>query len=268
MADPIPFGVYARLAGAQIRSQLEYRASFALLVLTSCLASGLDFVGILVLFGHVDALAGWSVSEVAFLYGTGSLSFQLADFAVGHADRLFTRVRTGDLDRLLARPLGLLGQLLAEDFALRRVGKLLQAAAVFSFALATVEVDWTIGRVVWLPVTVCAGAAIFGSMFVAGGAMAFWTTEGGEVAHAFTYGGNHMIAHPLGIYGKWLRRMATVVPLAFVNYLPATFLLGRSELLGFPAFAPFMSPLVAAVAVLGTRALWRAGLGHYRSTGS
>ena len=55
-------------------------------------------------------------------------------------------IRQGDLDVLLIRPLGSLFQIIASDFAMRRLGKALQGAVVLTVALAYVEVDWTFGR--------------------------------------------------------------------------------------------------------------------------
>ncbi|NUR28222.1 MAG: transporter, partial [Catenulispora sp.] len=71
------------------------------------------------------------------------------------------------------------------------------------------------------------------------------------------------------IFGKEIVRAVTfVVPLAFVNYYPALFVLGKPAPLGLPSWIGLLSPLVAAVMV-GLAALgWRAGLRRYRSTGS
>jgi ABC-2 type transport system permease protein len=260
--------VYGRLALARVRGELQYRGSFALFTASQFLASALDFVALLAVFGHIDALAGWSVAEVAFLYGSASLSFHLCDLVFGQVEHLSERIRTGTFDRLLTRPLGVLGQLLAEEFALRRVGKVAQAAVVFAVAVAWVEVDWDAGRLLWLPLMLVAGSAIFAAVWVALGTVAFWTTEGGGMTNAFTYGGHYLAQHPLGIYGRWLRRLALVVPVAFVNYYPALYVLGRSDTLGLPPAARFASPAVAAAAGLLATRLWRTGVRHYRSTGS
>jgi ABC-2 type transport system permease protein len=53
-----------------------------------------------------------------------------------------------------------------------------------------------------------------------------------------------------------------------VAYQPALALLGRADPLGLPAWAGFVSPLVALVAAGAAAVGWRAGIRHYRSTGS
>jgi ABC-2 type transport system permease protein len=59
-----------------------------------------------------------------------------------------------------------------------------------------------------------------------------------------------------------------VVPLAFVSWLPALYVLGRPAPAGVPEWAVFVSPLVAAVSCGVAGLAWRAGIRSYRSTGS
>jgi len=73
----------------------------------------------------------------------------------------------------------------------------------------------------------------------------------------------------MNIYADWLRRFFTfVVPLAFVTYLPALYILDRPDPLGLPRALQFCSLLVAAVFFLAARAAWALGVRHYQSTGS
>ena len=58
------------------------------------------------------------------------------------------------------------------------------------------------------------------------------------------------------------------MPLAFVNYEPALFLLGRADPLGVPDFVRLLSPLAALIMALLARYGWRQGVLHYQSTGS
>lgn len=267
-ADATALAIYGHLVRARARSQLQYRASFAMLVTSQLLASALDVLVLVALFGHVDALAGWSAAEAAFLYGTGNLSFDLCDALVGQVDYVFVRVRSGTFDNLLIRPLGVMGQLLADEFALRRLAKLAPPVAVLAYGIATVDVDWTPARAIWVAVMVVSGAAIFGSIWVVGSCLAFWTTEGSEVTNAFTAGGRQLVTYPMAVYDRWLQRAALIVPLAFVNSVPAAYVLGRAEPLGLPPAARFASPAVAVVSMGVARMAWRAGVRHYRSTGS
>jgi ABC-2 type transport system permease protein len=113
------------------------------------------------------------------------------------------------------------------------------------------------------------GVVIYGSVWVAGATLAFWTTEGGEFTNAFTYGGNFLTQYPINIYSAWARRfLAYAIPMAFVCYFPALYILGKPDALGLPSFLRFASPLVAAVTAVVAGAIWRLAVRHYRSTGS
>ena len=55
---------YRRMVGARIRSDFQYRVSFALFLLSQTVVTAIDFLVIIVIFGQVDALAGWTLEEV------------------------------------------------------------------------------------------------------------------------------------------------------------------------------------------------------------
>ncbi|MFI7098489.1 ABC transporter permease [Streptomyces sp. NPDC050161] len=252
-----------------VRSTLAYRASFVMTVVGNFAASSLDFVAILMMFSRIDALGGFSLAEVAFLYGTASTSLGLADLLLGSMDRLGSRIRDGTLDVLLLRPVPVFAQLAADRFALRRLGKITQALLVLAWSLGRLEVDWTAGRVLMVPLTVVCGAVIFGAVFTLGAAFQFWAQDAAQVQNSFTYGGNALLQFPPTVFGKDLVRGVTfIVPLAFVNWLPALWLLGRDDPLGLPGWVDFLGPAVA-LALWGVAGLaWRHGVRAYRSTGS
>ena len=63
--------------------------------------------------------------------------------------------------------------------------------------------------------------------------------------------------------------MTFVVPIAFVNWYPSLYVLGREDPFGLPGLdSSSLSPLVAAAMVAVTMLVWRTGVRHYRSTGS
>ena len=67
--------LYMRYIEISVRSQMQYRASFVMLSFGHLLATGVEFVAILVLFARFDNLQGWTLHEVAFLYGMVNIAF-------------------------------------------------------------------------------------------------------------------------------------------------------------------------------------------------
>jgi ABC-2 type transport system permease protein len=262
-------GVYRRVVGARIRSQLQYRLSFALNLVGMALITFLDFATILILFTQVDALGEWSVAEVALLYGISCIAFAITDLAIGHLDLLPRMIREGEFDLVLIRPLSSLFQVVSNDFALRRLGKLAQGAGVLVFAVLSLDVDWNAARVSMLVLAVVCGALIFAGIWVGLSTIAFWLVDSLEVANAFTYGGNYIAQYPVNIFGPWLRRLVIfLIPLAFVSYFPSLYILGKDDALGLPRVLQFASPVVAAIACVAGGLMWRFAVRRYRSVGS
>jgi ABC-2 type transport system permease protein len=260
--------LWGRLVGAQIRSQVQYRVSFGLELVGAFLIAFLDFLAVLVIFHNTPRLAEWTVQEVAFLYALSSITFALTDLLIGHLDLFPRLIRDGNFDVLLVRPRGTLFQVIASDFQLRRLGKAAQGVLVLVYALGALHIDWTPARVVVLLVSIPAGVLIFSAVWVAFGCLAFWTVDSGEFTNAFTYGGNFLAQYPIDIYGAWLRRfLAYLVPLAFVCYFPALYILGKHDPLGLPRVLQFLSPAVALAAACVAGAAWRFAVRHYRSAG-
>lgn len=262
-------GVWRRLVGARIRAQWQYRTSFLLHLLSQTLVATLDLAVIAAIFGQVDSLAGWSGVEVALLYGLAGVAFGLADVLVSQVEEGSRHIKAGTFDLFLLRPVPTLVHLCASEFALRRVGRVIQPLVVLAVALVVAPIQWTPEAVALIPVTVMSGVAIFGSVWVATSSLAFWTVESQEVGNAFTYGGGLAAQYPIDVLGTWLRRLFTfVVPLAFVAYIPAARLLGRADASGLPSLAAWATPAVAAGCVLAARAIWSLAVRHHRSTGS
>lgn len=262
-------GIYGRLLAARIRADWQYRTSFVVFALAQALITLLDFVVIAVLFGQVRQLAGWTLPQVALLYGLASLAFSLADVFASQVENLPTLIREGSFDRLLIRPIGPLLQISAEFFALRRLGRVVQSSAVLAFAVHLLALDWDPGRVALVVVTIASGTVIFGALFVLTSSIAFWVVGSLEVGNAFTYGGQTLAQYPLSILGEWLRRFVVfVVPIGFVAYLPAVVILGKPSPPGLPRWLGYASPLAAVLVALVARAVWTTAVRHHRSTGS
>ncbi|GHH96032.1 ABC transporter permease [Streptomyces capillispiralis] len=260
---------YGLIAGMWVRAGMTYRASFVATLVGNLVMTGMDFVGILLMFSQVDSLGGWSLPEVALLYGLSVTSFGIADLLLGSMDVLGARMRDGSFDTLLVRPVPVLAQVGADRFALRRLGRVVQGSVVLGWALVAVEADWSVSKVLLVPVMVLSGAAIFSAVFVAGAAFQIFAQDAAEVQNAFTYGGTTLLQYPPSVFGKDLVRGATfVLPLAFVNWVPAAHILGRPYPVGLPSWAAFVSPLVAVVCCALAALAWRVGLRSYRSTGS
>lgn len=261
--------LYLRYVGVSLRGQMQYRASFWMQTLGHFFATGIEFLGVWALFDRFGGLRGWTLPDVALLYGIVNVAFAMAE-GFGRGFDLFpAMVRSGDFDRLLLRPRSTALQVAGQEFPLGRLGRLAQGLAVLAWAAAALPEDWSFPRTLLLVGVIAGGACLFCGLFVLQATLAFWTVETLEIMNTVTYGGVETGQYPLAIYRPWFRRFFTfVVPLAAMNYLPVPVLLSSAPSPGLPAFLPWLAPAVGVVFLLLSLQIWKLGVRHYTSTGS
>ena len=101
-----------RYLAISVRAQLQYRAAFMAQLLGHLLATVVEFLGIWALFDRFGSLRGWTLPEIALLYGMADVSFAIADAAARGFDVVGSLLKSGDFDRMLLRPRSTVLQLL------------------------------------------------------------------------------------------------------------------------------------------------------------
>ncbi|MGW4796286.1 ABC transporter permease [Nonomuraea sp. NPDC004297] len=258
---------YALLMWTWTRAAAAYPASFALMTVLGVFVAAMDVGVILIIFANTTTLGGFSRDEVLFLYGTSAVAFTICDTFVSNIDRVSEHIKAGTLDTFLIRPVSAWIQLATDRFVANRLGRVLQAGAVLGYAVVALGLDW--GRAWMIPVMVITGIVIFAALWTIAGAAQFVLTDAPEVVNTFTYGSSTLTQYPLSIYARDLVSGVTyVLPLAFVNWQPGLYVLGRDDPFGTPGFMRFLGPAAALVLALVAALAWRQGIRHYRSTGS
>lgn len=263
--------LYFLLLRAQARSQAVYRVSFALDALGSALITLAEFAAFALVLPRFGSLSGWTLGEVALLYGLAEVAFVLMDLAFGGFDapNLSQHVRSGSFNTFLLRPAPLRLQIFGSDFALRRVTRLFLAAGILAYGVSASGAVWTPEAALLLTGSVLGMVAFFGGLFVVGGTLTFWTVESVEAMNVLTYGGRTLISYPMDIYGQFFRKTFTyLIPAAFLSYFPVLHVLGRPLPDGLPLLAAYLSPLVGPLMLAAAFAFWRVGVRHYGGTGT
>lgn len=258
---------YGHIARMWVRASLAYPVSFWTMTIGSGLMTALDFVGIWIMFGSVDGLGGFGLREIGLLYGATSIGIGLGDLLTGSVEKIGQKVRSGGIDQMMVRPVPLIVQLCADEFQLRRLARLTQGAVVFVWAAGAV--DWTPARLLVGVSMLVSSGVIFFCLFVSFSCVQFWTSDASEFASAFTYGGTTLTQYPLTVFpAELVKSLTFVLPIAFVNWYPCLFLLGRDDPFGLPEWLQLVSPVPALLLCGVTALVWRAGVRHYESTGS
>lgn len=264
------WSLYWRYVLVSIRGQMQYRTSFLLSVTAQFLATGIEVIGIWALFTRFGQLENWTIAEVCLFYGVVNVTFAVADALSTGFDMFGNRhIRTGNFDRLLLRPRPVALQLLGEELALRRIGRLTQGVLVFTWACAHLQIHWGPVELGLLLSAWSGGVCMFLGLLIVQATLAFWTVESLEIMNTMTYGGVQTAQYPLDIYAPWFRKFFTyVVPLACVTYFPVVAIMGIDDPLGSSRWLQSVAPLAGVAFLLVSLALFRLGIRHYTSTGS
>ena len=263
--------LYLRLIGVQIRSQMQYRLGFFLEALATATTTGMVFVTLALVLDRFGNIAGWTIGEIGFLYGTVEVSFGIMDMLFSGFDpqNFGRQVRLGRLDQILLRPVSVSLQIFGSEFILRRLGRILQGCVIFGLAISLVDLNWTFLKTIFLPIVILSQVCFFGGLFIIGATITFWTFESIEAINILTYGGAEMMSYPMSIYPDWIRKIFTLlIPAIFINYYPALYFLGKPDPLGLPPTMALLSPVIGLGSLLVGLLFWRYGLRHYQSSGT
>ena len=261
--------LYGHYAAASVRAQLQYPGSLLTTAGGQLAATAITFLGLWARFDRFGQIAGFRMAEVALFYGFVNVVFAVADSITRGFDVFGPEyVQSGQFDRLLVRPRGLLLQLFGHELRLSRLGRVAQGAVVFAWALTQLELAWTPADVATLLFAFSGALAMFCGVLVLQATLAFWTLESLEVMNVLSHGGVEASQYPVSVYRPWLRNLLRyVLPLAAVTYYPLLSVLGRVDPLGAPAWVGRLSPALGFVFFGLTALLWRVGVRHYTSTG-
>jgi ABC-2 type transport system permease protein len=270
---PITFreelGITLRIMGIRWRGQMAYRASFLLQMASYFVIHLSEVLALFAMFYRFDSMGGWTLAEVAFLHGVSMITFSIADTLVVGLNTVPTQIRQGEFDRVLIRPMSSWLQSVVSEVSLRHMAQFAQGALVLVWALSRLDIDWSAARLGVLLMAAASGVALFVALFTVEAILSFWTVNSVEAVNAFTYGGSDLAQFPLHIFERGMRVLFLwIVPVGFVSYYPALFILDKRDPLGNPGWFLLLGPAIIAGFCLLVGWGWRQGIRHYRSTGS
>ena len=260
---------YARYWRINLLTMLEYRANFIMWAGFTVIYHATAIVALWVTLRNFPSINGWDFKQTAFMYGLWMLGHGLHNsflFTVGSVPEF---VREGRFDRFLVRPLDPLFQTLTVPQQIMP-DELILAILYFCVvtAFAGVRVDWIL--VCYVPFVAIGGALIDFGINLAIATASFWFTRIDSLRWVFMSLEQEFSRYPISIYQRGVRLVLTfVLPFAFMNYFPATYLLHKSEDgLHLNPSIGLLTPLVGVVIAALAYAFWRIGINRYQGTGS
>ena len=256
--------LYGKFFSMNLKSQMQYKVSFVMTVLGQFLVSFTVLLGLYFMFLRFNQVDGFTYNQSLLCFATVLMAFSLAETFARGFDMFPRMLGNGEFDRALVRPCGVVFQVLAVKMEFSRLGKLIQAALVFCYAIPQCGVYWTWQKVLTLCLMILCGCLVFFGLFLVYAAFSFFTVEGLEFMNIFTDGGREFGRYPFSIYGQNVLKFLTfVIPLALFQYYPLLYLLDMKKDTLY-IFTPVLSLLFLLPAYL----FFRIGLRRYKSTGS
>ncbi len=256
--------LYIKYLAIHIKSQMQYKVSFYLMMAGYFVVSFSMLLGVYFMMSRFNTVDGFTFQEVLIAAAVTMTGFAIGEGVARAFDMFPVVISNGEFDRMLVRPRALIFQVMAAKLELSRLGYIAQAAVVLCYAVPASGIVWTADKIITLILMIVCGGTVFCCLFLIYAALSFFTIEGLEFMNVFTDGGREFGRYPFSIYGKEVLKILTyVVPMALFQYYPLLYLIGR-ETGRFYMFLPLLSLLF----VFPAYGLWRLGLRNYKSTGS
>ncbi|AEG58696.1 ABC-2 family transporter protein [Desulforamulus ruminis] len=260
--------MYFYMVSASIRAQLQYRYAFVMNILGWAMTYAGTAVTMWVLLYSFGALEGWTFWQLIFLFALAVLSWGVCMIFFFHFRSLDQYIVNGTFDRFLVRPIHPFFHFMAMKFDVGAFGQFLFSIIAVAMAYMNLQLHWQAWQWLVFLGAVAGGTLIQGGLLVAISAVAFWTTRSERLYWVLMWPAKSLMNYPLSIYPRVVQILVTfVLPFAFVNYLPALLLLGKSSE-NYQPFWGFLSPLVGIIFFWLCFRLWMLGLNRYKSAGS
>jgi ABC-2 type transport system permease protein len=262
--------IYFKLVGMALKSMTQFRLDFLVGVAGVIIQNGVNLAAIGVLLERFHDLAGWTAWEIVFLYGIWMTGNSLYSLLFLHLTYLDGYIIEGTFDRFLVRPISPFLQLIGEDVNLNGIADGIFGLACLGLSMTNLGLAFNPLQWAYLVTALLCAALIELGITLFFASTAFWTGRSAALINTVNQVNWNMTQqYPLEMFGRSFRVFVTCfIPVAFLNYYPARWLLGKIAP-GAPGYwLSFLPPAAAVLALAAARLLWRRGLRQYTSTGS
>ena len=240
-----------------VMNELQYRVNFFIQLLQSAIAVATGLIGLSLVFGQVDNLAGWTRSELLAVMGVHILMGGVIRSAIQpNMERLMNDVLNGTLDFALTKPADAQTLVSVREFRFWQLTDVLVGLVILIVAVIQLQAKMGALQIVAFIAALIMGAIMLYCVWLMVTSIAFWVIRVNEIVNLFEglYAAGRW---PVSIYPDWLRTgMTFLVPVAFAVTVPAEAITNRltaeSMLLAF-GLTVFFALLARGVWLLGLR---------------
>jgi ABC-2 type transport system permease protein len=261
-------GRYLRLLGIQFRASasvaMQYRVEFLVEGALAVFWMGWSLVPVLVVFGHRQAVAGWSFEEALVVIGWFTFMKGVLEGAVNPSlTSVVEHIRKGTLDFVLLKPADAQFLVSTAKFEPWRILDLAGGVAIFAVAFHRMGRWPEPGHVLAAALLLLCAAGVLYSLWILVISAAFYVVKVDNLSFLFSSIFD-AARWPISVFrGLWRVIFTVVIPLGLMTTYPSLALLGRLDLastgralLGTAAFAVF------------SRLVWLRSISRYTSASS
>ncbi|MBX9769023.1 MAG: ABC-2 family transporter protein [Bdellovibrionales bacterium] len=256
--------IYAGLFRASLSADLQFRTNFTIRIVTDILWYVANILVFEVLFLQMSDLKGWSIQEMRVFLGVLFVvdAFWMIFFSE-NLDQLSDKIRKGDLDLLLAKPVQSQFMMSCQKVSSAYIGNLLLAFFWLWLSLAHYPADlnpWAVGS---LAFSIPLGLLLIYSVRFFFAASALYITRAENLNYLW-FQLYRLGMRPESLYPDWLKvTTTTIFPVAFIASVPTQVAIQMTS----PAIL-LWAAVLSILFLWFTTLFWRRGLRAYSSASS
>lgn len=211
---------------------MQSKVDFLMGLLGFFLTQATGILFLYLIFQQIPSLNGWTLDQLIFIYGFAQIPRGIDHLLTDNIWLVAWRlVINGEFDRYMLRPMNVFFQVIAEKIQPDALGELLIGTILVILSVRKGVTDFTPLSILLFIISILAGALIYTSIKLFFAALAFWLKQSGPFLQ-IAYEMADFAKYPTEIYNKGIRFIITwVIPFAFVAYLPASYFLGKGDVL-------------------------------------
>lgn len=256
-------GLYRALFQASLIADLEYRINFVTRIVTDIFWYMAQIVTFKVLFMHTQTIGNWNFAQMRVFLGILFVVDALYMVMLhDNLDRISEKVRKGELDLVLAKPVNSQFMMSFQRVSTALLGNLTISIGWLVYSLIMLG-DFSIERLLWLIVLIpCSFAVLYACRFVFASLSLILVRA--ENLQYIWYQVYKLGMRPDSIYSPWIKfTVLTIIPVGVIASVPARALLDPPD---YGLFA--WTAVLAVVSVWLSTKMWRFALRFYASASS
>lgn len=245
-------------------ADFQFRVNLAVKILTDLIWYAAQISVFEVIYGQTQTLGGWDIHQTRVFLGVLYTVDAIFSLLISeNLDHLSDKVRKGDLDLILAKPINSQFMISFQKMSTPYIFNLILSLSWLTWAYLRLNPEPNPLQLAWLIVLLPIGCTIFYSLKFFFSASALILSRAENLSYTF-YQFYKLGTRPDRIYPPWLRFiLLSIIPVSLIASMPARVVLEADQWTQV-----FGSAFVAAIFLYLSNRYWKYGLRQYSSASS